>query len=307
MTQRLLILFTLLLLCKYGQCQQADSIVLNDAVLYYYTYGNGEPIILLSGGPGSASHQIDNVAMELGKKYKTVLFDQRGTGKSWTKPFDTTTINIDQAIEDLDLLREHLHIDKLNLYGRSWGSMLASAYIAKYPDRVRLFVSVNGGELDNALTKTIEDNEDAKHQKSDTIKYKYWTDSTIIKQDEAKAKHELRKLYLSYKIYDTTKLETAILQLDHGKANPKMTELMLQTLKKRLHFIDGDKKFKGYTLVIFGWNDMIGLTTVTQYLRAFPMAEVKGIYKCGHFPEIEQPEKLYAIVNPFLQQHLNHK
>ncbi len=300
-------LFTiLLLLCCWhsSNSQQVDSIVLHNAVLYYYSYGAGKPVIILSGGPGIASHQEDDVAAELGKHYRAILFDQRGTGRSWTKPLDSSTINLEQATEDLDTLRRHLHIDKLNFYGHSWGSMLAAAYIARYPERVKLFISNCGGEIDTSLTRTITDNVNARYQRSDSVKFQYWLDSSVIEQDPAKAAYEVRKLKVTYSVYDTSKLDLVMKQVAHGSRNYTMSSLMWKSIGKDLHFVSALTAYSGKALIIFGWNDMISLTTVTQYMQAFPKAEVKGIFKSGHYPEIEQPDQFYAIVNQFLRAQL---
>lgn len=208
MKNQLFLLFAFLLLQQNAQCQEADSIVLSNAVLYYYTYGNGgQPLVLLSGGPGGNGHHMDHMIGELDKNYKLILFDQRGTGRSWTEPFDTTTINIDQAIEDIEALRKNLGVSQLNLLGRSWGSMLAAGYISKYPKRVNLFISVCGGGLDSSLQSTIYSNIKALYHDRDSIKYRYWRDPEIIKLDSAKAAYERAKLYLATRVFDSTKIE----------------------------------------------------------------------------------------------------
>ena len=307
MQQRLIYTLILLTIFKCVYSQTTDSIVLHNAVLYYYSYGKGKPIIILSGGPGVSSHQEDDVAIELSKHYKAILFDQRGTGKSWTKSLDSTTINIDTAINDLDILRKHLQIDKLNLYGHSWGSMLAAGYIAKFPRNVKLFVSVGGGEIDTSLTEMVNENVAARMQLSDTVKYKYWLDSNVIKKDSAKARNEIRKLKTALSIYDTSQLDMVFKQVTHGSRNYEMGNLMWKSIKKKLHFVSADKAYTGVTLIVFGWNDMIGLTTATQYIQAFPKAEVHGVFKSGHYPEIEQSQQFYAIINEFLERHLLNK
>ena len=212
--------------------------------------------------------------------------------------------DVDQAIEDLNILRKHLHISKLNLYGHSWGSMLAAGYIAKYPERVRLFISVGGGPLDAALCSTVDDNIGARFQLGDTVKFSYWMDTAIVKQDSIKAQYQLRKLRLASLVYDTTKLDSVMKQVTLGERNATMAELMWKSISKNLHFVDSDHKYKGVALIIFGWNDAIGLTTVTQYLQAFTSATIKGIYKSGHFPEIEQPKEFYEAINAFLQKNI---
>jgi len=114
------LIFGGLLLAGRAQGQRADSLTVPGAVLYYYTYGQGTPLVVLSGGPGVASHQEDDVAQRLGQRYRVILFDQRGTGRSRTTPFDSTTINLCQAVADLDAPRRHLGLRQINLYGHSW-------------------------------------------------------------------------------------------------------------------------------------------------------------------------------------------
>src|SRR5688572_4540820 len=79
--------------------QKLDSIKYNYGYLYYHEYGVGEPIIVLSGGPGGSHLQQEEVAIELGKTYKSILLEQRGTGRSIPNPFDSTTINLRSAID----------------------------------------------------------------------------------------------------------------------------------------------------------------------------------------------------------------
>lgn len=294
-------LLVALLLGLTGYGQTTDSMALNKAVLYYYSYGQGEPLVILSGGPGVGSHQEEDVAIELGKHYRAILFDQRGTGRSWTKPVDSTTINLDQAVDDLDRLRQQLHRTTLNLYGHSWGSMLAAAYIAKFPDRVSLFISVGGGELDASLSQTVTDNQNARMQLAE---YQHWTDSVTIKKDSAKAAYELRKLRLRRSVYDPTKLATYMKQIVRGERNPLMARLMWQSIRKKLHLIEGCKAYSGPALVVYGWNDMIGLTTSSQYIEAFPKAQVHRIDECGHYPELEQPGQFYPLILDFLKQSI---
>ncbi|HUQ09374.1 MAG TPA: prolyl aminopeptidase [Steroidobacteraceae bacterium] len=103
--------------------------------IYYEESGNpkGKPVVFLHGGPGGGTdakmRQFFNP-----KKYRIVLFDQRGCGKS--KPSasleDNTTWHL---VSDIEAVREHLGIDKWQVFGGSWGSTLALAYAQKHPDR----------------------------------------------------------------------------------------------------------------------------------------------------------------------------
>lgn len=283
--------------------QKEDSLLVKNASLHYYTYGKGEPIVILSGGPGVASHQEDDLALELSKKHKVILFDQRGTGKSWTKPFDSTTINIKTAIDDIEKLRNHLKIKQLILSGHSWGAMLASAYTEKYPQNVKSLILIGGGEIDVSKTEIVNQNVNVRLQLSDTISWKYWSDSINIKREPIKAAYETRKLNWSLLSFDKSKLDAIVKQAMHGDYNSKMGTLMWLSLKREKFNVVSSlaKKYKGKTLIVFGWQDPIGLTTLTLYQKAFPNAKIEGINYCGHMPSVEQPEEFYKIVNDFLQ------
>jgi proline iminopeptidase len=68
-------------------------------------------------------------------RYRIVLFDQRGCGKSrpYASLVDNTTWDL---VADIERLREHLGIDRWQVFGGSWGSTLALAYAQSHPDRV---------------------------------------------------------------------------------------------------------------------------------------------------------------------------
>ena len=104
--------------------------------IYYEQSGNpnGKPAIFLHGGPGGGAGGFSRRFFNP-KKYRLVLFDQRGCGKS--KPHacleDNTTWNL---VEDIESIREQLDIEKWLVFGGSWGSTLALAYAQSHPQRV---------------------------------------------------------------------------------------------------------------------------------------------------------------------------
>ena len=104
--------------------------------LYFEESGNprGRPVVFLHGGPGGGTEPkyrryFDPAA------YRIVLFDQRGCGKS--TPFasleDNTTWHL---VDDIEQLREHLRIERWQVFGGSWGSTLALLYAETHPESV---------------------------------------------------------------------------------------------------------------------------------------------------------------------------
>ena len=108
--------------------------------LYYEQCGNphGKPVVFLHGGPGGGI-SVDYRRYFDPKIYRIVLFDQRGSGKSTPHASieENTTWDL---VEDIERLREHLHITHWQVFGGSWGSTLALAYAETHPERVRELV-----------------------------------------------------------------------------------------------------------------------------------------------------------------------
>ncbi len=104
--------------------------------LHWEACGNpqGQPAVFLHGGPGAGcsaqSRRFFNP-----QKYRTILFDQRGCGRS--RPLGSTHHNdLAHLVQDMELLRQHCAVDAWMLFGGSWGSTLALAYAQAHADRV---------------------------------------------------------------------------------------------------------------------------------------------------------------------------
>jgi proline iminopeptidase len=108
--------------------------------LYFEESGNpkGRPVVFLHGGPGGATDPRMRRFFDP-RRYRIVLFDQRGCGQS------TPHASLEQnttwdLVEDIEKLRTHLGIDRWQVFGGSWGSTLALAYAQRHPERVAQLV-----------------------------------------------------------------------------------------------------------------------------------------------------------------------
>jgi proline iminopeptidase len=109
--------------------------------LYWETSGNpeGKPVVFLHGGPGAGTNRSQRRLFDP-ERYRIVLFDQRGCGRSLphaSDPDADLTANTTwHLVADIERLREHLGIDRWQVLGGSWGSSLALAYAETHPERV---------------------------------------------------------------------------------------------------------------------------------------------------------------------------
>jgi proline iminopeptidase len=98
----------------------------------------GKPAVVLHGGPGGAVNPGMRRFFDP-QGWRTVLFDQRGCGRS--RPHAELTDNTTWTlIEDIERLRERCGVDKWTVFGGSWGSTLALAYAITHPERVEALI-----------------------------------------------------------------------------------------------------------------------------------------------------------------------
>ncbi len=110
-------------------------------LVYWEVCGNpdGKPALVVHGGPGSGCTAGARRHFDPGR-YRTVLFDQRGCGRSTPHASDPATDmrhnTTGHLLADMERLREHLGIERWLLFGGSWGSTLLLAYAQRHPHRV---------------------------------------------------------------------------------------------------------------------------------------------------------------------------
>jgi proline iminopeptidase len=113
----------------------------DDNLVYWETCGNpdGKPAVMVHGGPGQGCVPRMRRMFDP-RRYRAVLFDQRGCGRSKPHASDPAITmrhnTTDHLVADMERLREHLGIDRWLVTGGSWGTTLALVYAERYPHRV---------------------------------------------------------------------------------------------------------------------------------------------------------------------------
>ena len=95
---------------------------------------DGIPIVFVHGGPGSGC-EFNSRCFFSPDKYRIILFDQRGAGRS-TPHTELTDNTTDHLVSDMNKIREYLGIDKWIVFGGGWGATLSLAYAEKHPETV---------------------------------------------------------------------------------------------------------------------------------------------------------------------------
>lgn len=95
----------------------------------------GVPLLVIHGGPGAPHDYLLNLE-SLSNERPVIFYDQLGCGNSKAKS-DTTLWTVERFVDELQIVRKALNLDKVHLLGQSWGTMLAVEYlIRKKPEGV---------------------------------------------------------------------------------------------------------------------------------------------------------------------------
>lgn len=109
-------------------------------LIYWETSGEptGKPVVFVHGGPGGGT-DADQRRFFDPARYRIILFDQRGCGQSRPHIADGADLSVNTTphlIADMEKLREHLGVERWQVFGGSWGSTLGLAYAQAHPERV---------------------------------------------------------------------------------------------------------------------------------------------------------------------------
>jgi proline iminopeptidase len=107
----------------------------NGVLIYYTTFGRGEPLVIVHGGPGASHDYFLPYLLPLARTNKLVFIDERGSGRS-EKLEDVKQYTVENMADDVEAVRVALNLGKISLLGHSYGGVLAEAYALKYPEHL---------------------------------------------------------------------------------------------------------------------------------------------------------------------------
>lgn len=296
---RICFLQVVFLLVYYQALAQQEVIVINDNHPIHVTiWGTGKPLLLINGGPGYSSTHMRSVAETLSKDFQVILFDQRGTGKSATKVTDSTTINLDAYVRDMDAIRAALKFTTWSIAGHSFGGLLAMAYAAKHPNQVDKLLLLSSAGINLNFINSFTDNikniigaDTLKYQLTDTVSYATWYFNMVAINAPAY-------------VFDRSKagIMKSILT-NREDFQPDVAVLLWQDLyRMKFDLRTPLKKFNRPTLILQGAQDIVGMDTAFEIHKTIPSSKLSFIRKCGHVPWLEQPTQFYSHIISFLKK-----
>ena len=114
-----------------------------DGKVWYQSIGEGEPLLLLHGGPGATSTYLEALMPLYDRSYQVVRYDQLGSGQS-EMPDDPSLWTVDHFCREVEIVRQALGFEKMHLLGQSWGSFLSLEYALTYPEHLQTMTLYSG-------------------------------------------------------------------------------------------------------------------------------------------------------------------
>ena len=130
----------------YGDnASAAHRVQVGDAKIYYESYGQGDPIVLLHGGGLGSAYEMGCFADPLKRNHQVIVISSRGHGRS---DIGHTPFTLDQRADDIRAVLKDAKIKKpATVIGFSDGGYSAYAFAAKYPNSVKKVVTIGAGEV----------------------------------------------------------------------------------------------------------------------------------------------------------------
>lgn len=296
MKKKLLILQVLLFVAANLMAQRAYLIRSNDLSLQVNEYGIGKPVILLAGGPGLNASYLMPVWQHY-PGYRFIIPDQRGTGGSTVRLVDSAHMAVIQYVEDLEVLRKHLGLDRLTIAGHSWGGMLAMAYAAKYPTHVAKLILLGSGGVTGYFFTYFQSNIEMRLRPEDLTELQA-TDFTGA----------LRAMWPGYFYNRQAALESKK-SVDSVLAGRKAAEINKWTLQDYVQTETARsvalKLYRGPVYIIQGRQDPTGESTVYETKQILTQARITFIERCGHLPWLEGDKaarRFFELLNRALEE-----
>lgn len=156
---RFLSLAILLFVPSFLMAQEDGSLTHKDITLKYKIHGkaDGEPVILLHGFvvTGSLQWTVPGITEKLGEKFKVIVYDHRGHGRS-SRPLDDSKYGL-EMVHDVARLMEHLKLEKAHIVGYSMGAFISHKFAVLYPNKVKSLVIGGAGWLTTGKPTEVMD------------------------------------------------------------------------------------------------------------------------------------------------------
>jgi len=258
-------------------------------MLFYRTYGNGFPVIILHGLYGSSDNWV-TIGKKLANDFKVVIPDQRNHGQSFHHP----AMDFDVLTQDLKAFIDELGLNQFHIIGHSMGGKVAANFVQLYPNLVEKVIFVDVSPHNTKPSKKI-------------IKFHQLVIG-VLKQmdlDTYLSRSELKKDLLA-KLFSPELVNFLMKDFYLDKNGKFISKLNIEAIYNHVDEILGEVKInrvvKTPAIIIKGGNsEYFKESDFPNIKMNFPNIQMSIIPETTHWLHAEKPKEFYELVNSFFK------
>ena len=272
----------------------------------YRVLGTGaDTLIVVHGGPGLTMDYLAADFEPFAGRHALILYDQRGTGRS-SLVSDSTALDAQRFVDDLEALRRHFRLDRLAILGHSWGAAVAGLYAMRYPQHTGRLLIVGGIPLRRAGIVSAFEQLDASRDSVTRSEMARWREARLADPGDVTACRAYYVLWFRPFFRDST--ASSRTRGDFCAGTP-------ESRRNKIFGVDrftvaslgnwdwraGLREVRAPTLVLHGSLDVIPLEYAREWAATLPEGRLLVLDGIGHFPWAEDPDRFFAAVDAFLR------
>jgi proline iminopeptidase len=309
-----------------AQDPSLPHVTINNVTFHAETFGDPDNpvVIVVHGGPGNDYKSLLSLK-GLSDEYFVVFYDQRGTGLSPRVGADELTFDL--TVSDLDLIVDHFSQGrKVHLVGHSFGAMVVSPYIGKYPEKVDHVVLSEPGFLTKETAMMYMGYFQGKTSKPPLSyrihKFRAWFESLHIDGPDEQARTDYLFERSSVSADGKPMQSEYYCNGDYATQGPKhwrdssLASKSIQDLSGKsewvtigpdgipdFNFVKGVENFSNDVLFIASeCNTVIGEKIQRIHMRSFSSAKLAVIDDAGHDLFAGKPDEVISVIREYLKE-----
>jgi proline iminopeptidase len=282
--------------------ESGANVPINGTELFVRRVGQGEPVIVIHGGPVLDHGYLFRHLLDLADSHQLVFYDQRLSGRSLGR-VDSASVRLQTFVDDIDVLRSVLEFEKVHVLAHSWGGLLALHYALRYPTRVGSLVLVSPMPPSADLWQREQAAVASLMTPEDSVELFRARSTEAFRRGEPGAVEAALIASFRTQFYDRAEVERLELYVpvDYMARSRQFFYLSPDLLS---YDLTGElATISAPTLILFGAAEPAAELSGAVLDSSIPGSSLVVIERSGHFSFIERPEAFGAAVVPFLRQH----
>jgi proline iminopeptidase len=281
-------------LATYANQFQTGKVSRDGFDLYFRSAGTGDPVLILSGGPGDDCDYMLPVAAAVAKHHKAILLEQRGTGRSLPPHVDANMMNVPLSLADYEALRTYLKVDQWTVMGHSAGGLFAMRYAIAAPEHVSQLVLLDSAPVSFSAIAAFDDNIMDRLQMGDRTKLE-----ALENQSSPAARADAAELQ-SQALFFNRELGSQMGKELSSAWHSDVGHLLGREITPPNYDLHSQlKAYQGRVLVLNGRQDPMDPMMAYETKLAFQHSTLRFIDRAGHFPWFEQPAAFNQAIDDF--------